>query len=288
MSMPEYYAPSTVAEAVALLQVWRDEATILAGGQDVMPAMNQGRLWPRRIVDVKHLDELRGIAVDEHVTIGARMTHREIERSPVIRTASPLLAAAARQIGGGIQVRNRGTIGGALCAANPAYDFAPCLLALEATCALAGPEGVRSVAVAKFFPAAGVTARRPDELLVSVRMPPCLPGAGWAYEKLKFTDGGYGIAGAAVTVTLTVDRTCAAVRVAVGGAEPVPRRLTDVETAVTGRRLDGTVLADAGAMAEAAIVDPIDDVLADGAYRRAMVGVLVRRALAAAAGRARG
>jgi len=281
----EYLTPATARDAVDLLRRWGGDATVLAGGQDVVPLMNQGRIAPRRIIALRRLDEFRGIREDGTLSIGALTTHREVERSPAVRTAAPLLAEAAAQIGGGPQVRNRGTIGGAICAGNPVYDYPACLVALDAELILVGPHGERAVKAVDFFQGAGRTAKQAEELLAAVRIAPLPPGAGAAYRKLKFTDGCYGIASAAAIVRIAPDRTVREARVSVGGAMAIPIRLPAVEQALRGRPLTAAALDDAAGATTAAITDPIDDVLADGAYRAAMAGVMVARALAAAAQR---
>ncbi|MGH2348831.1 MAG: FAD binding domain-containing protein, partial [bacterium] len=233
----EYVIPGSAADAVDLLRRWNGDATVLAGGQDVVPLMNQSRIVPRRIIDLQRLDEFRRIRADGTLSIGALATHREVERSPAIRAAAPLLAEAAGQIGGGPQVRNRGTIGGAVCAGNPVYDYPACLVALDADLLLIGPHGERAVPAVEFFQGPGRTAKQPEELLAAVRIPPLPPGAGAAYRKLKFTDGCYCIASAAAIVAVDPDRTVRAVRVAVGGVAPVPVRLPAVEQALRDRPL---------------------------------------------------
>lgn len=285
---PEYLVPTSIAEAAALLQPMSGDVAVLAGGQDLVPLMNQGRIAPRRIVDLKRLDDLRRVDTDPAFTVGALVTHREVERSPTIRAAVPLLAEAAGQIGGGVQVRNRGTIGGAVCAGNPAYDYLACLVVLEAEMMLVNPQGARAVAAEGFFQGADHTAKRPDELLTSVRIPPLPSGVGAAYRKLKYSDGCYCIVGAAAIVALESDRIISFIRVAVGGASTVPTRLYAAEDALLGRRMNDAALDEAADAAVAAITDPIDDALADGAYRSAMAGVMVRRAVAAAADRTDG
>ncbi|MGQ0551452.1 MAG: FAD binding domain-containing protein, partial [Armatimonadota bacterium] len=204
-----------------------------------------------------------------------------------------LLVEAAAQIGGGMQVRNRGTIGGAVSSGNPAYDFAPCLVAIDAEVRLVSASGERRVRAAQFFTDAFVTAARADELLAGI----CIPANGaqaagpstrYAYEKLKFTDGCYCIASAACVVRMHADGTLASVRLALGGVEAVPVRLDAVEARLAGARLTGGLLDDVAALARKAVASPIDDVMADGEYRRAMAGVVARRALARAAARAGG
>ncbi len=293
---PAYHAPGTLDEALSLLHGLGPDATVLAGGQDVVPLMNQGRLSPANLIDLKALHALAVVqAVNGTARIGSRVTHRAIERSDFLRARLGLLVEAAAQIGGGIQVRNRGTIGGAVCSGNPVYDFAPCLVALHAEVRLLSVSGERRMPAVEFFRDAFVTAARPDELLVEIEVPldraATETATGHAYEKLKFTDGCYCIAGAACVARLGADGGLASVRLALGSVEAVPVRLTRVETLVAGARPTDGLLDEVSSVARQAVAHPIDDVMADGDYRRAMAGVVARRALVRAverAGTARG
>lgn len=286
---PAYHAPASLKETLALLRRLGPAARVVAGGQDIVPLMNQGRLNPGGLIDLKALKALNGVQTrNGSLVIGALTTHRTIERAGSLRAVCGLLAEAAGQIGGGIQVRNRGTIGGSVCAGNPAYDYAPCLVALDAEFRVASLAGERRIAASEFFRDAHVTALEPDELLTEIIVPSSGPNAGVAYEKLKFTDGCYTIASAACAVWLNADDTYGVVRLAVGGVAAVPVRLRQAELRLTGSSLTDDSLADVTALAEEAVDHPLSDVLADGMYRRVMAGVMARRALVLATGRARG
>lgn len=286
-----YHAPGTLDETLSLLYRLGSDATVLAGGQDVVPLMNQGRLHPANLIDLKALHALAAIQADNgSARIGSRVTHRAIERSDVLRARCGLLVDAAAQIGGGIQVRNRGTIGGAVCSGNPVYDFAPCLVALDAEVRLLSVSGERRMPAVDFFRDASVVAARPDELVADIDIPLGLATAetatGYAYEKLKFTDGCYCIASAACVARLGADGALASVHLALGGVEPVPLRLTHVETRMAGARPTDRLLDEVTAATREGVTHPIDDIMADGEYRRAMAGVVARRALSRAVERA--
>lgn len=287
ISVPEYHAPATIEETFDLLHRLAPKATLLAGGQDVVPMMNQGRLSPEHLVDLKALRHLRAIsATDGVVRIGALATHRMLEHSEVIKTSVGLLAEAAAQIGGGVQVRNRGTVGGSVCAGNAVYDLPPCLLALDAEFVLARGGGERRVFAPGFLIGGSRTAAQPEELLVEIKVVPLDPAAGFAYEKLTFTDGCYNIASAACIIEVEPDGTVRRVRVAVGGVLPVPVRLRDLERWLPGARMSAMLIEEIRPRVEATIRDPISDVMADGAYRQAMAAVMTQRAVARAARRA--
>ncbi len=282
-----YVAPTTQDEVLARLHNLGPDAKVLAGGQDLMPLLNQGRLRAACLVDLKALTQLATVRMEDGaLVVGAMTTHHTIERLRHPAAGPRLVAEAAGQIGGGLQVRNRGTIGGALCAANPAYDYLSPLVAIEAHLTVARVAGRRHLAIGDLFQSA--TALRADELLTEIAIPDLGPDSGWAYEKLKFTDGGYGIANAACIVALHPDHSYRFVRLALGGVAAAPIRLRTVEAMLTGSRLIDTVLNDVAAQAAALVDEPIADVMADGEYRRAMAGVVTRRALVRATERARG
>ena len=284
MTAPTYRVPRSLSDALMVLHDLGAAATVLAGGQDIVPLMNQGRLVPSHLVDISRLIELHGITENGVITIGALTTHADLARHGIIRTRLPLLVDAVRQMGGGLQVRNRGTIGGALCAANPAYDLPACLLALDAVLILAGAAAMRRVPASAFFLGAGRTARRAGELLTAIEVPPPPAGATAAYVKLKFMEGGYTIAGAACVLVMAADGTCREARLAVSGVSGAPQRVPAAEAALAGIRVTGDALSAFAAQVEGAITDPIEDVMAPGDYRREMAGVVARRAAARAAG----
>lgn len=297
MTAPSYHAPRSLDDALEILGSLGDEATVVAGGQDVVPLMNQGRLAPRHIMDISHLTELRGIAgeatlggerrtfVHGPIILGALTTYTDVARHPGLGARLPLLTDALRQMGGGPQVRHRGTVGGAVCAAQPVYDLPVCLLALDAVFILAGREGVRRIPASSFFLDAGRTARRPAELLTAIEIPPAPAGGTSAYVKLKFSEGGYTIAGAASVLVRDPDGVCREARLALAAVSRVPQRIPSAESAVVGGRIGAQSLATLGVRVEEAIADPIDDVMAPAPYRRAMAGVMARRAVAQAAAR---
>ena len=284
----DYIAPATLKDVLARLDALGSRATVLAGGQDVAPLMNQGTFAPKAIVDLKRIKGLSGIARrNGSIAVGAGTTHREIERSGVLQEANGLLVDAASQIGGGMQVRNRGTIGGAICAGNPAYDYAPCLVALDAAIQTRSSKRRRKIPAAAFFRNAGVTGLEPQELVTEIIVPSLPKGSGSAYYKLKFTEGCYNIASAACVVQLDGDGKAGMVRMALGGVSPAPIRLSGVEDAVTGSALSDELLAVVSSVAQKSVTRPISDVQADGRYRRAMAGVVATRALTEAFEKAR-
>lgn len=193
----EYARPASLADAVALL---RDGARVLAGGQSLGPMLNLRLAQPRMLVQVNQLDELRGAAADDDaVTIGACVTHAAIADGLVPDIGGGVLARVADGIAYRA-IRNRGTIGGSLCHADPAADWVTVLTALDATVMLHGVAGDRDVRMADFMRGAFYTALMPGEILRAVSVPRLPAGARWGYEKACRKPGDFAHAMAAVLI----------------------------------------------------------------------------------------
>jgi CO/xanthine dehydrogenase FAD-binding subunit len=280
---PLYARPRTVTEAGAVLSGIRSGAVVVAGGQEIMPHINYGRLMPTAVVDIGSIAELRGIAMDgSELTIGALATHRDIRRNDLVARHAPLLSAGAAEVGGGWQVHNRGTIGGNLTSMHPLYDIAPALLALKAEVEIHGDGGARRIALAKVMSdtAHGLGSRT---ILTRIRVRPA--AGGWAYRKLKATAGAYGSANAAVQVSLNKG-TITALTVVIGAASALPIDASSALAHLIGRPWDTRAADEAEAACAALIKEPLSDQQGDGAWRRAMAGVMARRAAADAIARA--
>ncbi|MDE2145607.1 MAG: xanthine dehydrogenase family protein subunit M [Burkholderiales bacterium] len=283
----DYHAPRSVGEAVGLLGRHGAEAKILAGGHSLLPMMKLRFAQPAHLVDINRIPELRGICIDagaggDTVVIGAMTTEADLIASELLRRRVPLLAEAPRQIADP-QVRNRGTIGGDLAHGDPANDHPALALALDAVFTLEGPRGRREVAAGQFFHGPYATALADDELLVAIRVPVPPPGTGWAYEKLKRKTGDWATAGAAVVLHLAGGRVDHA-RIALTNVAPTALRATAAEQALAGQPLTEAAI-EAAAAAAMAATDPAADLRGDAAYKTAMAGQMVKRALRAAAAR---
>lgn len=281
----QYFAPESVDEALALLQQHADEAKLIAGGHSLLPAMKLRLAQPGVLIDLGRIGELRGIEVNGRVSVGAGSTYHSLAASPELRAACPVLADCCEQIGD-IQVRNRGTIGGSLAHADPAADLPAVALALGATVSVRGPAGAREIAADDLFVDMLTTALEPDEIITRVSFPRLGPGEGAAYQKLRHPASRYAIVGAAAYLRLAPDGRVAAARVAVTGAGPKAVRQSAVEAALAGAA-DEAALAAASEHA-GADMDFLGDIHASEDYRRAMVKVYTRRALAEALRQARG
>ncbi len=285
------HRPASVEEACGLLSRLGEDAVPYAGGTELLLLMKEGLLRPRHLVDVKRIPGLDAI-VDggADVTIGAVVTHRAVERSAAVRARCPVLAAVARHVAN-IRVRNVGTVGGNLAFADPHSDLATLFLALDARVQLVSPRGRRELSLDDFVRGPWETARAADELLTSVTLTPWPERTAAAY--VKFGVHERPTLGVAVALRLEAAANGAAsvaeARLAIGCVDPRPARVPAAEARLRGcpvAELEDSV-AEVGARA-AASVDPADDLYGSADYKREMVAVFTRRALRAAAARARG
>ena len=197
----EHARPASLTEAISLLATRADTTRVLAGGQSLGPMLNLRLAQPRLLVQVDRLPELAGVAADaDAVTIGACVTHAAIADGRVPDIGGNVLARVADNIAYRA-VRNRGTIGGSLCHADPAADWVTVLSALDAIAVLQGPGGARSVPVTEFVQGAFRTALTPGEILRAVRIPRLPDGARWGYVKACRKPGDFAHAMAAVLLT---------------------------------------------------------------------------------------
>jgi carbon-monoxide dehydrogenase medium subunit len=281
-----YQRAESVQEAISLLQAHGESAKLIAGGHSLLPIMKLRLAEPDQLIDIGRIAELRGVRRDgDTLVIGALTTHREVATDSAIAAAAPLLAETASRVGDR-QVRNRGTIGGALAHADAASDYPAAILALEATMVAQGPERTRQIAAADFFVDFLTSALQPDEVLTEIRIPAMRGGTGWSYQKLANQASGYAIVGVAVLVTLDGD-VVRDVRVGVTGASPVAWRAEATEEALRGSTLGEASVARAAALAVGGI-EMLDDLHGSAAYRERVTRGLTRRALLEAAQRARG
>lgn len=274
-TLGSYTRPGRLEDALTALR--ERPCTVLAGGTDHFPA-RVTHTPDEAILDITALPELAGIRRDPDgaLVIGATATWSQVVAA-ALPPACDGLKAAAREVGG-VQIQNRGTVGGNLCNASPAADGVPALLSLDAEVELASLDGVRRLPLDRFVLGNRRTDRRPDELLTAIRIPAtALDGRS---RFLKLGARRYlviSIVMVAGTMTVAQDGTIAAVRLAVGACSAAAVRLRELEAALLGlaaRDAAGTVGA-----AHLAGLQPIDDVRADAGYRREAAGVLVRRCL---------
>jgi len=287
MKLPyvEYEAPTTVAEAVGLLAEHEDEASVLAGGQSLIPLMALRLARPAVLIDINGLTELALVKVtDGQVTIGAMTREYVAEDSATVGDTVPLLAAALPLIGHEA-IRSRGTIGGSLAHADPAAELPAVALALDAEFVVRSLSGDRVIPAAGWFEGYLATSRRPDELLVEVRFPAARPGTGVAFQEVVRRHGDFAIVGLAASLTLADDVITDA-RLAFAGIGDVPVRARDAEALLVGGRPSPELFEEAAWQATDGI-DPPADLNGSSEYRKRVATTLVRRGLQAAADNAR-
>jgi aerobic carbon-monoxide dehydrogenase medium subunit len=283
MKLPpvDYEAPQTVSEAVDLLAEHLDEASVLAGGQSLIPLLALRLAQPTVLIDINSIDELSGVsATDGWVAIGAMTREYVAGESATIAAAVPLLAAAVPLIGHEA-IRSRGTIGGSLAHADPAAELPSVARALDAEFVVRGQSGERVIQAADWFEGFLTTSRRPGELLVEVRFPAAGRGTGTSFQEVARRHGDFAIVGLAVSLTLS-DGAISDARLAFSGVSDVPVRASDAEDLLVGERPTAELFDEAARRATEGI-DPPADLHGSSDYRRKVAAVLVRRGLRAAA-----
>lgn len=281
----DYVAPATLDEAIAALAD-AENGAVLAGGQSLLPTLNFRIAQPDRLVDLRRIAELRGIAVEDGwVAIRAMARQREVELSDAVQAAQPLVRETLQNVAH-VPIRNRGTVVGSIAHADAAAELPALLLLTEGAVVVAGPRGRRTIAAADFFRFHMTTSREPDEIATEVRLPALAPDTGWSFREFTRRHGDYAIAGVGVLLTLDGGGTCRKAALAACGVAPRPVRLERAEQAVLGRRPDAAVAAEAGRAAADHVAAP-DDAQATTGYRRQLLAELVERTVAEAAGRAR-
>ena len=281
----EYHRPGTLAEAVSLLRQKGDAAKLLAGGHSLLPMMKLRLASPAHLIDLGRVPELAGIREEGGAArIGAMTTHEQLAASPVLKGKWQALAEAAGVIGD-MQVRACGTIGGSLAHADPAADLPAPLLAFEAEVRVMGGGGERTVAAGDFFRGPSTTALRADDVITEVRLPAPPAGTGSAYVKFPHPASRFAVAGVAAVLTIE-GGTCRRARVAVTGAAGAPARCRATEAALEGKAINAEAIAAAAGKAADGL-DCLDDLVASPDYRAHLTRVMAKRALTAAAERAR-
>ena len=283
MKLPhfDYEAPKTVSEAVELLAEHLDEASVLAGGQSLIPLLAMRLAYPAVLIDINGIAELSGVsAANGWVTIGAMTREYVAEDSETVAGTVPLLAAALPLIGHEA-IRSRGTIGGSLAHADPAAELPAVARALDAEFVVRGQTGERVVPAAEWFEGFLTTSRRPDELLTEVRFPAAERGTGISFQEVARRHGDFAIVGLAASLTLSGGAISDA-RLAFSGVSDVPVRAVGAEDLLVGEG-PSPELFDEAARRATDDIDPPADLHGSSDYRRKVAAALARRGLRAAA-----
>ena len=288
----DYFSPTSVAEALALLAKYGYGAKLLAGGQSLIPAMNFRLAQPSVLIDLNKLSDLAfirtsaGSASNGNLVIGAMTRHSKIEHDPLVAQRAPLLA----QVGPNIahpQIRNRGTFGGSMAHADPSAHWPVASLALGARFHLRKQGKERWVNGEDFFTGLYTTALDPDEMLVEVEIKGARPGWGYSYQQVARQHGAFPLAGVAVALSVDASGRCQSAEMVYLGAGDRPMVAKKAAKVLVGQDLTVESIraaADAGARFDA---DPGNDIHASASYRKHLVGVLSEKALTEAAVRAR-
>lgn len=277
--------PRTLDDAFAAYDKAAGEGAYVAGGTELLQVMKMGFAQFATLIDVKGVGDLHGIGhLDGGLRIGATTTHREIERSPVVKDAFPGLVELERGVAN-VRVRSTGTLGGNLCFAEPHSDPATLLLAADASVELASSRGRRTVRLGDFVLGPLATAREPDEILTAVFIPEAGRGEGRAYGKIAFFER----PAASVAVRLRVrDGVVEDATVAVGSITDVPEIVAAAGAALVGADASNdTFEAVVGRAAEAFVdLDTVEDLNGSADYKRHLAGVLLASTARAAVGEA--
>ena len=272
-----YHSPTSIDDALTILERYQGDARPLAGGQSLVPMMNFRLATPAAIVDLNRIPGLAGI--DESggvVRIGAMARQRQIEFAPLLRGKLPLLNEAMRWVGH-LPTRTRGTIGGSIAHADPSAEIPMVLQALDGEVVARGPQGERRVEASELFTAPLTTSLMPDEILTEVRFPVMPTGAGYAIEEFARRKGDFAIAAIAVMLMRDGER-CTTARLATAGIGPIPARLREAEAILEERGLGEAAIA-AAAEKAAELVEPMSDQNGSAEFRRHLTAVLARRAV---------
>jgi aerobic carbon-monoxide dehydrogenase medium subunit len=277
----EYTRATSLDDALAKLRAAKGDAKLIAGGHGLVPLMKLRLTEPKMLIDISRIPDLAGIRQrGDSIEIGAATVHHDVASSQLLQQMCPMLAEAAGEIGDP-QVRNRGTIGGSLAHADPSADYPAVMLALDADIHVTG-KGPRVAKARDFFRGLFAVDLAPDEIIVSVSFNPVKSGG---YAKLHQRASHYAIVGVAAALQAN-GGTIQSARIALTGATSHASRLTDMEAALAGQPLSMASVEAASHLAGPELTDINSDIHASREYRRAMIPVFARRALARAIARA--
>ncbi len=284
----QYFAPTTLDQALDLLERYNYDAKPLAGGQSLVPAMNFRLARPGVLVDLNRVPDLAFVrpGSDGGLRIGAMTRQRQVERDPLVAERAPLIHETMPHIAHP-QIRNRGTFGGSLAHADPAAELPAVLTALQGRFRLESKRGQRWLGADEFFVDFFTTALEPDELLVEIAVPPLPARTGWSFQEVARRHGDFAMAGLATLVTLDEQgrvQEARLVYLSVGDGPVTARQAAQV---LQGQEPTEEAIQEAAEVAARQDVDPVSDIHASADYRRHLVKVLARRTLRVAVQRAK-
>jgi carbon-monoxide dehydrogenase medium subunit len=281
----QYESPGTLAEAIALLNQYGDEAKVLSGGHSLIPMMKLRFASPGYLIDINGIPGLSDIKEENGVVrIGALAREADLEHSTLLAQHFPIFKDVTKLIADP-QVRNMGTLGGNLAHGDAANDHPAVMIALGASVVITGADGEREVPIDEFFYGFYMTAIQQGEILTEIRLPVPAAGTGNAYHKLERKVGDYATSGVAVQLTIGSDGIVTAAGIGLTNVNPVPLRATRSEEALVGKPLtEENILLAAQYASEDC--NPSADLRGSEDYKRHVTGVLVKRMIKKAAERA--
>jgi carbon-monoxide dehydrogenase medium subunit len=274
----QFVQPESISEALAALAKYGDEAKLIAGGSAVVLMLQQRLIAPDVLISLGRVPDLDYIrAVDDGLYLGPLVSLRDIERSPLVQARYPALARACGVVGN-VRIRNQATLGGNLAEADYASDPPAMLMALDASVTAAGPHGSRQISLSDFILGFYTTALQPDELITGISIPALPLSTRMTYVKFKSRSSQDRPCVGIAVVAEFEGEICSDLRVAVGAACEVPRRLPEVEALARSQMLTDEVIAEI-AQGYAANIETLEDLRGSAWYRTRMIHVHVRRAL---------
>ncbi len=274
-----YHAPTEIDEVLDLLAQYGDDAKVLAGGQSLMPMLNFRLLSPAHLIDINKVSALRSfLRTDSGLNIGALVRHRELEVSPEVELAYPILHEGLTQIAH-VQIRNRGTICGSLAHADSAAELPSIMVALDAHMNVRSKRSQRTVPAEDFFRFHLTSDLDSSELLISVDIPTMQSGAVGVFDEITRRKGDFALVGVAVVGTWDSNGKIQDCRIVCSGVAPTPLRLREAEQFVSGTDLSDEVLVGVQQLVMDSL-EPTEDIHTSAEYRKKVSGVIIRRGLA--------
>lgn len=283
----EYFVPRSLEEALGMLASYGEEAKLLAGGQSLLPLMKLRLARPRWLIDIGRLGGLAYVQeADTGLRVGALTSHQSVLESALIRRKFPLIGDAVGVLGDR-QVRNWGTVGGALAEADPAGDWGPVALALNARIRCASPRGERILDAETFFLDAYTTRLDHDELIAEMMFPTPAPDHGGAYVKLERRAGDFAVVSVGVQLAIDGGQVCREANIALGAAGLTPMAARDAVSFLIGKEIEPKIVQEAADQVGAA-AEPLEDIRGSKEYKRAALKSIFKQAVAIALRRAQG
>ncbi|OBG82532.1 carbon monoxide dehydrogenase [Mycobacterium sp. E802] len=274
----DYHRPADVAEAVAMLGEYGEDAKVLAGGQSLVPMLAMRLTHFDNLIDISRIPELNDITLQgNEVRIGAATPHAMVGLDDEVAESVPLLTLATPHIGH-FQIRSRGTLGGAIAHADPAAEYAAVALALDATIEATSARGTREIPATEFFTGLWETSLASDEILTAVRFPVAAGRSGFGIAEFARRHGDFAIAGAVVGIELDEDDRITRCGIGLLALGSTPLRATGAETSLLGTPIGGIAADEIGALAMSGLTDIPSDLQGSASYRARVGAAMVSRA----------